>query len=167
MTIQNLSKVCWVIGYRPLAIRRYKRKEMRQKRMLVKIHSAAFYFVHISRDIKEIAKVFGVSTHAIRKWAKTEEWSDALKAFNYESDTHFSRQPRRDTARDAGEVFEKARDAYIHAYRSGEPTRKLATIAGNAVGLSRRRIHAWAKQYRWREIAKRSSGGDPVDGGNQ
>ena len=140
---------------------------MRQKRMLVKIHSAAFYFVHISRDIKEIAKVFGVSTHAIRKWAKTEEWSDALKAFNYQGDTHFSRQPRRDTARDAGEVFQRAKSAYIHAYRSGEPMRKLATIAGKAVGLSRRRIHAWAKQYHWREIAKRSSREDPVDGGNQ
>ena len=140
---------------------------MRQKQVLVKIHSAAFYFAHISRDVHEIAEIFEVSTGAVYKWAKTEEWSDALKAFNYKGDTHFSRQPRRDTARDAGDVFQRAKSAYIHAYRSGEPMRKLATIAGNAVGLSRRRIHAWAKQYHWREIAKRSSRDDPVDGGNQ
>lgn len=139
---------------------------MRQKQMLVKIHSAAFYFVHISRDVHKIAEVFGVSTGAVYKWAKMSEWQDALKVFKYQGDTDFSRQPRRDTSRDAGEVFQRAKSAYIHAYRSGEPTRKLATIAGNAVGLSRRRIHAWAKQYHWREIAKRSLGDDPVNGGN-
>ena len=140
---------------------------MRQKQVLVKIHSAAFYFVHISRDVHEIAEIFGVSTGAVYKWAKTEEWSDALKVFNYTGERGFERKPRRDTARDAGDVFQRAKSAYIHAYRSGEPMRKLATIAGNAVGLSRRRIHAWAKQYHWREIAKRSSRGDPANGGNQ
>ena len=140
---------------------------MRQKQVLVKIHSAAFYFAHISRDVHEIAEIFGVSTGAVYKWAKTEEWSDALKVFNYTGEREFERKPRRDTARDAGEVFQRAKSAYIHAYRSGEPMRKLATIAGNAVGLSRRRIHAWAKQYHWREIAKRSSRNDPADGGNQ
>ena len=140
---------------------------MRQQRLLVKIYSAAYYFSHISRDVHDIAEAFGVSMDAIYKWAKTSEWEFALDVFNYDGDRAFARRRSRDTARDAGEVFQRAKSAYIHAYRSGEPMRKLATIAGNAVGLSRRRIHAWAKQYHWREIAKRSSHNDPADGGNQ
>ena len=139
---------------------------MRQKQMLVKIHSAAFYFVHISRNVHEIAEVFGVSTGAVYKWAKTPEWDYALSVFNYTGDREFKRRRSRDTARDAGEVFEEAREAYFKAIAEGVPERKLATVAGNAVGLSRRRIHAWAKQYHWREIAKRSSRDDPADGGN-
>ena len=124
---------------------------MRQQRLLVKLHAAAFYFSHISRDVNEIADAFGVSTHAIYKWAKTAEWEYALDVFNYTGDRSFQRRQRRDTARDAGEVFEKARAAYFKAMRQGVPTNKLATVAGGVVGLPRRRIHAWAKQYGWRE----------------
>ena len=122
--------------------------------MLVKIHSAAFYFAHISRDVHQIAEVFGVSRHAVYKWAKTQEWQDALDVFSYTGDRSFQRRARRDTARDAGEVFQKARAAYFKAMKDGVPTNKLATVAGAAVGLSRRRIHAWAKQYHWRESVK-------------
>lgn len=124
---------------------------MRQPTLLVKIHAAAFYFSHISRDIRELTKVFGVSRDTIYKWAKTPEWSDALDVFNYDGDRGFQRRPSRDTARDAGEVFLKARDAYFKAEADGVPRRKLATVAGDAVGLPRRRIHAWAKQYGWRQ----------------
>ena len=124
---------------------------MRQQRLLVKIHAAAFYFSHISRDVNDISEVFDVSKDAIYKWVKTPEWQYALDVFGYTGDREFARRPRRDTARDAGEVFEKARDAYFKAMREGVPTRRLATVAGAAVGLPRRRIHAWAKQYGWRE----------------
>ena len=128
---------------------------MRQQRLLVKIHAAAFYFSHISRDVNEIALALGVSRHAVYKWAKMPEWGFALDVFNYDGDRSFQRCPRRDTARDAGDVFEKARDAYFKAIAEGVATNKLATVAGAAVGLPRRRIHAWAKQYGWREIANR------------
>ena len=124
---------------------------MRQQRLLVKIHAAAFYFSHISRDVNDISEVFGVSKDAIYKWVKTPEWQYALDVFGYTGDRSFQRRPRRDTARDAGEVFEKARAAYFKAMRQGVATRRLATAAGDAVGLPRRRIHAWAKQYGWRE----------------
>ena len=124
---------------------------MRQKRLLVKIHAAAYYFSRISRDVHEISEMFGVSKDAIYKWAKTPEWVFALDVFGYTGDREFARKPRRDTQRDAGELFEKARDAYFKAIRDGVSTRKLATVAGAAVGLPRRRIHAWAKQYGWCE----------------
>ena len=124
---------------------------MRQERLLVKIYSAAFYFSHISRDVNEISDAFGVSRHAVYKWAKTPEWDYALSVFNYTGEREFARRASRDTARDAGDVFERARDAYFQAMREGVPDRKLATVAGGVVGLPRRRIHAWAKQYGWRE----------------
>lgn len=116
----------------------------------MKIHAAAFYFSHISRDVHEISEMFGVSKDAIYKWAKTPEWGFALDVFQYDGDRDFARKPRRDTQRDAGDVFEKAREAYFKAIREGVATRKLATVAGAAVGLPRRRIHAWAVQYGWR-----------------
>ena len=124
---------------------------MRQQRLLVKIHAAAFYFSHISRDVNEISDAFGVSRHAVYKWAKTPEWDYALSVFNYTGEREFARRASRDTARDAGDMFNKARDAYFRAMREGVPDRKLATVTGGVVGLPRRRIHAWAKQYGWRE----------------
>ena len=117
-----------------------------------KIHAAATYFAFVSRDITAIAQVFGVDTRTIRRWAKDEEWEIALGNVNYTGDRSFETQPYRDTERDAGDTFEKARKAYIEAVRNGEPKHRLATIAGNAVGLPRRRIHAWAMKYKWRDI---------------
>ena len=77
---------------------------------------------------------------------------EALDVFGYTGDRDFLTKPTRDTVRDAGETFEKARKVYLEAMRNGEPTHKLATLAGEAVGLSRRRIHAWAQQYGWRDL---------------
>ena len=90
----------------------------------IKIHAAAFYFVYTSRDLHEIANVFGVTEYAVRKWAKTPQWEKALDVFGYTGDRDFITKPTRDTVRDAGE----------------------------SVGLSRRRIHAWAQQYGWRDL---------------
>jgi len=124
---------------------------MKHHQRRVKIHAAAFYFSHISRDVHDIAEMFGVSRDAIYKWAKTEEWSEALDVFGYTGERGFDRQPSRDTQRDAGDVFLRARTAYFKAMSDGVPVRKLATVAGDAVGLSRRRVHAWAVQYGWRK----------------
>ena len=109
---------------------------MRQQKLLVKIHSAAFYFSHISRDVNEIAsKMPSVSRGMlIYKWAKTAEWEHALDVFGYTGDREFARRPRRDTKRDAGDVFLRARAAYFKAINAGVPTNKLATVAGDAVG---------------------------------
>ena len=124
---------------------------MKQQRTLVQIYSAAFYFAHISRDIHKIAEVFSVSTYAIRKWAKTEDWDFALDTFGYEGDRSFAGKTTRDSERDAGAIFEKARQAYQKAIAEGVPTSKLATVAGKAVGLSRRRVHSWATKHGWRD----------------
>ena len=117
----------------------------------VRIHAAAFYFSHISRDLHEICEIFRVSEWAVRKWAKTQEWEHALRTLGYEGERSFITKAKRDTARDAGETFERAKAAYLAAMRAGEPRHKLATIAGDAVVLPRRRIHAWAQQYGWRD----------------
>ena len=117
----------------------------------IKIHAAAFFFVNTSRDLHEIANAFGVTEYAVRKWAKTPQWEKALDVFGYTGDRDFITKPTRDTVRDAGETFETARKVYLQAMLNGEPKHKLATITGEAVGLPRRRIHAWAQQYNWRE----------------
>ena len=122
-----------------------------RKKSLVKIPAAAFYFAHISRDIHQIANAFDVTEWAVRKWANTYEWETSLKTFGYTGERSFATKPTRDTKRDNGELFDKAHQAYTRAITDGKPKHKLATIAGNAVGLPRRRIHDWATKYSWKE----------------
>lgn len=124
---------------------------MAQRRPIEKIYAAAWYFANISRDLGDIADAFKVSPDAVRKWAKTPEWERALDVFKYEGDRTFAKQKTRDTEREQGEIFEKAKRVYQNAMRDGEPTHKWATIAGDAVGLSRRRVHEWAMKYNWRD----------------
>ncbi|MCY3744497.1 MAG: hypothetical protein OXH00_26065 [Candidatus Poribacteria bacterium] len=124
---------------------------MPQVKPIVKIHCAAAYFAFVSRDIKEIADAFDTSDRSIRRWAEDEEWEKALNECRYTGDRNFETQPYRDIEREAGELFEKAREAYQEAIRAGEPKHRWATIAGDTVGLPRRRIHDWAVKYGWRE----------------
>ena len=128
----------------------YERDNALQKKSLVKIPAAAFYFARISRDIHQIAKAFDVTAWAVRRWAKTPEWKKALDVFGYTGTYRFTTQPKRDTARENGETFNRVRDTYINARQAGEPTHKLATIAENATGIPRRRVHEWAIRYGWR-----------------
>lgn len=128
----------------------YERDNALQKKSLVKIPAAAFYFARISRDIHQIAKVFDVTAWAVRRWAKTPEWKKALDVFGYTGTYRFTTQPKRDTARENGETFNRVRDTYINARQAGKPTHKLATIAENATGIPRRRVHEWAIRYGWR-----------------
>lgn len=83
----------------------------------------------------------GIGERTIRRYAETPQWHHALDVFGYTGQRTFSLQPNRDTQRDNGEVFEKAREVYLEALQASEPKHKLATITGNAVELSRRRIH--------------------------
>lgn len=133
---------------------------MPKPKPLVKIYAAAFYFSHLSRDLYKIAEVFSVSTDAVRRWAKTDDWEHALRTLGYQGERKFLRKPTRDTARDTPEVFDTAKAAYLAAMRAGEPTHKLATIAGAAVGLPRRRIHAWPMKYRWRSVSETQKKGE-------
>ena len=124
---------------------------MPQVKPIVKIHCAAAYFAFVSRDINEIADAFNTSNRTIRRWADDPEWEAALDACGYTGDRSFETQPYRDTERDAGGLFEEAREAYTVAVKSGEPPHKLATIAAEAVDLPRRRVHDWAVKHGWRE----------------
>lgn len=141
--------------FRKQAWYNYYQNETLQEKSLVKIPAAAFYFARISRDIREIAKEFDVTEWAVRKWAKTSEWHEALDVFGYKDERRFATQPTRDTARDNGEIFDKAKQAYQEALNAGKPHHKLATIAGERVGLPRRRIHDWAMKHNWRGIDSR------------
>lgn len=116
----------------------------------MKIPAAAFYFARISRDIHQIATVFDVTEWAVRKWAKTREWAEALETFGYRGDRSFATKPTRDTKRDNGELFEKAHEVYTEAIDAGKPNHQLATIVAAQVGVPRRRIHDWAMRYDWR-----------------
>ena len=125
---------------------------MPQVKPIVKIHCAATYFVFVSRDINDIAEAFDTSDRTIRRWSDDPEWETALDACGYTGDRTFETQPYRDTERDAGGRFEEARTAYIVAIKEGEPKHRWATIAAEAVGLPRRRVHDWAMKHGWREI---------------
>ena len=141
--------------FRKQAWYNYCQNETLREKSLVKIPAAAFYFARISRDIRRIAEEFNVTAWAVRKWAKTAEWHKALDVFGYKGDRQFATQPTRDTARDNGEIFDRAKQAYQEALNAGKPYHKLATIAGERVGLPRRRIHDWAMKYNWRGIDAR------------
>ena len=143
--------------FRKQAWYNYYQNETLREKSLVKIPAAAFYFARISRDIRRIAEEFNVTEWAVHKWAKTAEWHKALDVFDYKGDRQFATQPKRDTARDNGEIFDEAKQAYQEALSAGNPYHKLATIAGERVGLPRRRIHDWAMKYNWRGIDSRFS----------
>ena len=123
---------------------------MPQVKPIAKIHCAAAYFIFVSRNINDIAAAFDTSDRTIRRWAEDPEWETALNACRYTGDRNFETQPYRDTERDAGRLFEAAREAYIVAVNSGEPKHRWATIAAEAVDLPRRRVHNWALKHGWR-----------------
>ena len=124
---------------------------MPQVKSTTKIHCAAAYFAFVSRDITQIANAFGVNDRTIRRWAEDEEWQTALDACGYTGDRSFQLKLTRDTQRDAGDIFEKTREAYQNAIREGHPKHRWATIAAEAVGIRRRRVHQWAIKHGWRE----------------
>ena len=124
---------------------------MARPKDVAKIYGAAFYFAYISRNKQEIAHHFDVQKRTVTRWSKQPEWEQALKVWKYEGERTFLTPPRRDIAKGKKEQFEKAREVYIEALSAGEPTHKLATIAGEVVRLPRTTIHRWAKQHGWRE----------------
>ena len=116
-----------------------------------KIHGAAAIFAFITRDAQKIGSYFKVTDRTVQRWAETPEWQNALDVFGYEDDRSFEIQPFRDTQRDAGEVFNNAREAYIQAIQEGVPKHRRATVTAEAVGLKPRRIRQWARRFKWEE----------------
>ena len=122
---------------------------MPKPKNLIKIHGAAFYFAHISQDLTEIAETTDLGERQIRRYAETPEWQNALDAWGYTGDRTFTTQPTRDTVRDAGETFDKAREVYLEALKAGESKHKLARITADALGLQPKRVRTWAQKYGW------------------
>ena len=112
---------------------------------------AAGLFATHTRDAKEIASLLDTTERSVHRWAKTDVWETVLKTLDYEGERNFRVKPNRDSQREVGETFEKAREAYQEAIKAGEPKHKLATLASNAVGIPARRIHYWAMTHGWRE----------------
>lgn len=123
---------------------------------LVKIHGAAVYFAHVSRDIQEIATTFDVSERSVRRWAEEEQgWEESLNACGYTGDPAFFKpKPTRKPDRDTEDLFKATYDAYIKARKEGKPLHKLPTIIAHNIGagLSARRVYEWAKKYGWQDI---------------
>ena len=120
-----------------------------------KIHGAAAIFAFVSRDLNTLAGYFDVSDRTIRRWANLPQFQNALDVFGYTGDRAFEVQPFRDTEREQGQTYRDARDAYIQAMLDGEPQHRWATLAGNAVGLPRQRIHVWAIKHGWRDAIQK------------
>ena len=122
---------------------------------LVKIHGAAVYFAHVSRDIHEIATTFDVSERSVRRWAEEEkEWKESLSACGYKGDHAFESKPTRKPDRDAKDLFKTTQEAYVKARKEGTPLHKLPKIIAHDIGdeLSPRRVYEWAKKYGWQGI---------------
>ena len=139
---------------------------MPQVKPIAKIHCAAAYFAFVSRDINAIAAQFNVKNRAVRRWAEDPEWHKALEICGA-SDATPLKQPTRHTERDAGDIFEEARQIYVDALNTGTPKHKLATLTAEKMGLKVRRVRNWAKRFGWRETtqAKRTPlNHDPTSG---
>lgn len=126
---------------------------MAKQKDLAKIHVAASYFATQSRDIKQIARLINVSERTIRRWSKDDEWQKALEILGHDKGLSFKIKPKRDTIRDAGDLYDKAFKAYNEAIKNGEPSHSLARIVTESVGggLTKRRVRNWVKKYGWRK----------------
>ena len=124
---------------------------MPQVKPTEKIRAAAYYFVFVSRNIKKIASDFGVVERTIRKWEKLDEWTQVLDACDYQGPRTFEVQPYRNTERDAGEDFRKAREVYLEAQEAGEPRHTLARLTEERTGINRKKVGEWARKYGWRD----------------
>ena len=130
---------------------------MAQVKPVAKIHAAAAYFMFVSRDPKQIAAAFNVkNTRTVQRWSETEEWTEVLDVCGYTGSRKFTTAPTRQESRDAGKLFDKAREAYINAIKEGVQKHKLATTVEETVGkpnLTRRTVRRWAAKYGWYDEA--------------
>ena len=122
---------------------------MHYPKTLIKIHAAAYHFAHISRELADIANAFGVCESAVRKWAKTETWTQALDTLGYEGNRKFASLPKRDTTREKPEILETTRTIYCYLLRAGVPRHRLPRLVAEATGVKQRNVYDWAKRYNW------------------
>ena len=114
------------------------------------ISTAAGIFAKHTRDAKEIAAILDTSERNIYRWAETPQWEKTLADIGYEGEGSFRVAARRDTKRDYGEVFEKARDLYSTAVQQGHSNWKAAGIAAEALGFQQRTVLKWARRFGWK-----------------
>lgn len=115
----------------------------------LKFPVAVYHFANVSRNIDKIANTVQVSERTIRRWAGTPQWEQALDMWGYDGDRSFETQPKRETKRDAGELYNNAKVEYLKAVKVGHSHRKAPTITEQKTGIPRRRIRAWATKYHW------------------
>ena len=116
---------------------------------IAKVHGAAALFAFITRDAQQLATHFNVTPATIKRWAKTPYWTQALNQFGYTGDRTFETQPFRDTERDAGKTFQRAKEAYMKAVFDGIPPHQRASRVAKEVGITPRRARTWAKRFEW------------------
>ena len=120
---------------------------------IAKVHGAAALFAFITRDAQQLATHFNVTPATIKRWAKTPDWEHALNQFGYTGDRAFETQPFRDTQRDAGKTFQRAKEAYMKAVFDGIPPHQRASRVAKEVGITPRRARTWAKRFEWESEA--------------
>ena len=117
---------------------------------VVKLHAAAFYFSAYSQNAGEIARHVGVSERTIHRWAALSQWDSALDALGFTGERAFVYHQKRDTQREHGAVYARAKEVYIGFLREGVSKYKLASKTAEVVKLPREKISRWARTDNWR-----------------
>ena len=123
---------------------------MPRERNYTKLHAAAYHFAKFSRKAADIAESVGVADRTIRQFARDPEWDRALDVFGYTGIREFERSPRRDVAREKGEIYDRAHEIYTQLMNDGTPQHKLASLTAEAVNMPRRTIRRWATNANWK-----------------
>ena len=108
----------------------------------IHIHAMAWYFVHISKDVQEMATAFEVSRQTIRNRSKTPAFREALDAFGFTGEIKFGNK----AARESDPDVEIARQEYNKAIAEGQPRRAISRAA-KSVGKARSVIKDWEKRF--------------------
>ena len=116
---------------------------------IAKVHGAAALFAFITRDAEKIGDYFSVTDTTVKRWAKTPDWEHALNQFGYTGPRSFTKDRTRDTQRDAGKTFQRAKEAYMKAVFDGIPPHQRASRVAKEVGITPRRARNWAKRFEW------------------
>lgn len=129
---------------------------MRGKRLnLTRLNAAAFLFTKGNTTAKGLAEAVKVSESRIYKWVKRPEWQKALDDLKFTGDRSLHREPRRDIARDAGEIVEHAETLYKQARADGNTEKQAVTFVCKALNISdRRRVNRWRERFNWEQTTQ-------------
>ena len=119
------------------------------------LSAAAWHFVNGETTAEGLAEKVGISTGRLYKWVKLPEWQKALDDLDYTKPFAFTRKPRRDIQRDAGEFVQTAETLYKQSRADGNTPKQAATFVCKALNISdRRRVNRWRERFNWEQTTQ-------------